>query len=66
MSYLIAFLIGAVIGTALTMFLLSPNMLKNYQKTSLTVSDSYAAAKAVYKAEVYGSDSEKTGEGEEK
>ena len=66
MSYLIAFLIGAVIGTVLTVFLLSPNMLKSYQKTSLTVSDNYAAAKALYNAEVYGTNDKETEEGEEK
>ena len=54
MSYLIVLAIGIVVGAGLTKVLLSESMLVRYNKTSNTVSDSYAAAKAVYKAEIYG------------
>ena len=58
MSYLIVLAIGIVIGAGLTKVLLSESMLVRYNKTSNTVSDSYAAAKAIYKAEIYGTDTE--------
>ena len=58
MSYLIVLAIGIVVGAGLTKVLLSENMLVRYNKTSNTVSDSYAAAKAIYKAEIYGTDTE--------
>lgn len=58
MSYLIVLAIGIVIGAGLTKVLLSESMLVRYNKTSNTVSDSYAAAKAIYKAEIYGADTE--------
>lgn len=58
MSYLIVLAIGIVVGAGLTKVLLSESMLVRYNKTSNTVSDSYAAAKAVYKAEIYGTDTE--------
>lgn len=56
MSYLIVLAIGIVVGAGLTKVLLSESMLVRYNKTSNTVSDSYAAAKAIYKAEIYGTD----------
>lgn len=58
MSYLIVLAIGIVVGAGLTKVLLSESMLVRYNKTSNTVSDSYAAAKAIYKAEIYGTDTE--------
>ena len=65
MSYLIVLAIGIVIGAGLTKVLLSESMLVRYNKTSNTVSDSYAAAKAVYKAEIYGADTTEDAENTE-
>ncbi len=64
MSYLIATVIGAAVGVILTCALLSKDMLTRYTKTSVSVSDSYAAAKAVYKAEVYGEGEQNDDKGE--
>ena len=65
MSYLIVLVIGIVIGAGLTKVLLSESMLIRYNKTSDTVSGSYAAAKAVYKAEIYGTDTTENTESED-
>lgn len=60
MGNLIAFAVGAAIGSALTAVLLSPENLRKYQKVSNDVSNSYAVAKAVYKSEVYGNENEES------
>ena len=67
MSYLIAFAVGIVLGVVLSLVLLSEQFLVQYNKTSNIISSNYAAAKAVYKAEIYGTDteSEETEEAEE-
>ena len=58
MSYLIAFLIGIVIGAVMSRVLLSEQFLVQYNKTNDAVSRNYAAAKALYKAEIYGTEEE--------
>ena len=60
MGNLIAFAVGAVIGSVLTAVLLSPENLRKYQKVSNDVSNSYAAAKAVYESEVYGDENKES------
>ena len=64
MGYWIAFAVGALIGSVLTVVLLSKENLEKYNRVSNTVSDNYAAAKAVYKAEIYGSQNKNEGEDE--
>lgn len=64
MGYWIAFAVGALIGVVLTIVLLSKENLKKYNRVSNTVSDNYAAAKAVYNAEIYGDQNKDKGEDE--
>ncbi len=65
MGNIIAFGVGALIGVILTIALLSPENLRKYQRVSNNVESNYAAAKAVYKSEIYGDNESKKEESED-